>query len=1110
MLMTSDIPTMLRLHRAMFLAREVDRVEQALIKQGLAHFHVSGAGHESTALAADYLGEQDWLHLHYRDKALMLARGMPLVEFFRGLLATGPSHSAGRQMSAHFSAADLNITSIVGPVGNNALHAVGNALAVKHRPGAPVVICCAGDGTTQQGEYLEAVAEAVRTQAPVVFVIQNNRFSISVRTPGQTFFDLPSGPASEFMGLPIMRVDGVELGATRAAFETVIGQTRKSRGPSLLVLDLERLSNHTNADDQEIYRSAEDISSSAGRDPLQSIRQALRASQMGEAALAELETTLIAEVTAAAKSARGEPGPTSNGAVKAPYPAEFAARREYRGDAKAASLTMREALNAVLREQLSRNAGVTLLGQDIEDPKGDVFGVTRGLSTAFPGRVRNAPLSESTIVGTAIGRALAGEQPVAFLQFADFLPLAFNQIISELGSMYWRTKGAYQLPVVVMVSCGGYKAGLGPFHAQTLEAVMAHTPGIDVVMPSSAADAAGLLNAAFASGRPTVFLYPKSALNLSERKTSDDTSAQFVHPGRARTLSEGNDLTLVTWGNPVTQCQMAAQTLATAGASVDLIDLRSISPWDEDMVLRSVRRTGRLVVVHEDNHTAGFGAEVLATALEKVGTPIVARRVTRDDSYVPFHFETQIAVLPSYRRVMETCADVLDIDVQWEAPQAERGPVPIVAIGSGPADDEVEVVELLVKPGDTIKSGDLVAVVEATKAAVDVQSTVSGTVVDVPVALHDKIAVGAPLLLVDADSASLAEPRAVTAERIDRAILKRRPRPVSAPAVQSRSDAAVIVGVSGLAGTTGSRKVSNADLKGNWQTRDAGDIVGLTGIESRRWVAPGETVLSLAISAAGKLLVQHKLGIEDIDLVIAATGTPDTITPSLACRVADALSTSGKARLPAYDINAACSAYLYALSHARDFIVRHPRARVMVVTSEVLSPLLDQDDFNTAVLFADAASATLVTSGEVDPTPLFTYAQPTLSGSPESGELLSVPRVGEGYIKMNGREVFADAVRAMTQTLVSACAAEGITMDDIDLMVPHQANQRIIDAIARRSGRPAHSIIRTMGNTSSSTIPLALIDALPGRKTGERLGLVAFGGGITYAAAVATVGQPQG
>jgi 2-oxoisovalerate dehydrogenase E1 component len=181
---------------------------------------------------------------------------------------------------------------------------------------------------------------------------------------------------------------------------------------------------------------------------------------------------------------------------------------------------------------------------------------------------------------------------------------------------------------------------------------------------------------------------------------------------------------------------------------------------------------------------------------------------------------------------------------------------------------------------------------------------------------------------------------------------------------------------------------------------------------------------------------------------------------------------------------------------------------VLVVTSEVLSPLLDQNDFNTAVLFADAATASLVQGAAHDPAPLFTFAQPTISGSPESGELLSVPRTGEGYIHMNGREVFSDAVRAMTATLISACAAEGISMDDIDLMVPHQANQRIIDAIARRSGRPAHSIIKTIGNTSSSTIPLALMDALPGTKAGQRLGLVAFGGGITYAAAVATVVKP--
>jgi 2-oxoisovalerate dehydrogenase E1 component len=1105
MLMNSDIPTMLRLHRAMFLAREIDRVEQSFVKQGLAHFHVSGAGHESTALVADYLAPQDWLHLHYRDKALLLARGLPVVEFFRGLLATGPSHSAGRQMSAHFSARDLNVTSMVGPVGNNALQAVGTAQAVKSRVGAPVVLCCVGDGTTQQGEFLEAVAEAVRSEAPVLFVIENNRWSISTNTTGQTFFDLPDGPASSFMGLDILRCDGADLAATRLAFEQVVGTIRTLRRPALLLLELERLSDHTNADDQGGYRTAADIAAGKARDPLEAIRQALRSSQMGDTALTQLETALIAEVAAAAAEARAEAGPATAGAAKASYPAAFAGRKEYRGDPRTGTLTMREALNAVLRRQLETDDRVSLLGQDIEDPKGDVFGVTRGLSSAFPGRVRNAPLSESTIVGTSIGRALAGERPVAFLQFADFLPLAFNQIISELGSMHWRTDGRWRAPVILMVSCGGYKAGLGPFHAQTLESVMAHTPGIDVVMPSSAGDAAGLLNAAFASGRPTVFLYPKSALNLSDRRTSEDCADQFVHPGRARPLAEGDDLTLVTYGNPVTQSLMAAKTLADAGASVDLLDLRSISPWDEEAVLRSVRRTGRLVVVHEDNRTAGFGAEVLATVVEKAGVPVQARRVTRSDSYVPFHFETQIDALPSYRSILATCADLLELDLDWEVAVEEHGPVAIGAIGSGPADDEVEVIEIRVAAGDVVQSGDLVAVVEATKAAVDVQATVAGTVIEIMAAPGDKIAVGAPLLLVEAVPGEPSLNATVTAERIDRAHLRR--RRVARPEIEAPARAEIVVGVTGIAAVTGSRKITNGDLKGNWHTRTSEDIVRLTGIESRRWVAPGETVLSLAVAAAGRLLAEKHLEIADIDLVIAATGTPDLVTPSLACRIADALSANGRVRLPAYDINAACSGYLYALAQARDYVLGHPEARVLVITSEVLSPLLDQNDFNTAVLFADAATASLVGSTAFDPQPLFTYARPTISGSPESGQLLSVPQPGSGYIAMNGREVFADAVRAMTQTMISACNAEGIAMDDIDLMVPHQANQRIIDAIARRSGRPAHSVIRTLGNTSSSSIPLALLDALAIRKPGDRLGLVAFGGGITYAAAVATVGR---
>src|SRR5258708_2256902 len=226
---------------------------------------------------------------------------------------------------------------------------------------------------------------------------------------------------------------------------------------------------------------------------------------------------------------------------------------------------MGAALRATLGHHLRTNDRVVLFGEDIEDPKGDVFGVTRGLSTEFPGRVRNSPLSESTIMGVSIGRALAGARPVAFLQFADFLPLAFNQIAAELGSIWWRSQGAWEAPVIVLSSCGGYGRGLGPFHSQTLESLAAHVPGIDVVMPATAGDAAGLLNAAFASGRPTLFFYPKSCLNLSEQATTSDVERHFVPLGACRKVRSGNDITFVSWGYPVFLCEKAAAALAGIG-----------------------------------------------------------------------------------------------------------------------------------------------------------------------------------------------------------------------------------------------------------------------------------------------------------------------------------------------------------------------------------------------------------------------------------------------------------------------------------------------------------------------------------------------------------------
>ncbi len=407
---------------------------------------------------------------------------------------------------------------------------------------------------------------------------------------------------------------------------------------------------------------------------------------------------------------------------------------------------MRNALRDVLKSRLQCDQRVQLFGEDIEDPKGDVFGVTRGLSTQFPGRVCNSPLSESTVLGVSIGRALAGERPVAFVQFADFLPLAFNQIASELGTMYWRTAGRWNAPVIVMVACGGYRPGLGPYHAQTFESILTHTPGIDVFMPSTAADAAGMLNAAFESGRPTLFLYPKTCLNDPQDKTSRDVQRQFVPIGPARRVRGGRDLTLVGWGNTVRLCSQTAATLERVGVETEVIDLRSLSPWDERTVLASAEKTAHLIVVHEDNHTCGMGAEILATVSEKARVPVAMRRVTRPDTHVPCNFANQIEILPSFKRLLTTAAELLDLELSWIAPREEEAGVTIVeAIGSSPSDESVIVVDLHIQPGQAIQRGDEIASLEATKSVFEMTSTVSGEVEEIFVEEGETVAVGQPL-----------------------------------------------------------------------------------------------------------------------------------------------------------------------------------------------------------------------------------------------------------------------------------------------------------------------------------------------------------------------------
>lgn len=809
----------LSLYRAVLAAREIDLKEQELVRRGLAFFHVSGAGHEGTAALAAHLTSADWLHCHYRDKALLLARGLPIREFFLSLLCRAGSHSEGRQMSAHLSAPEWKVLSIVGPVGNNALQAVGVAAELKHRGEPGLVVCSTGEGTTQEGEFLEAVAEAVRDELPVLFLIQDNSWAISTPTGGRTFFSRPGGPAREFYGMPIHQVDGRDPVAAGGKLGPIVRELRDSGRPALVWFQVERLA-HSNADDQTLYRDeAEIAAASATADPVANMRRRLLEMGVEPGVLEAFERDVAAEVASAAEAAIAAGEPVATLEAKRPLPSATAPlplhSREGRGEGSpsrhdacrsspsdGATLPMGTALRETLRHWLISDERVVLIGEDIEDPKGDVFGVTRGLSSEFPGRVRNSALSESTIVGVSIGRALAGARPVAFLQFADFLPLAYNQLASELGSLYWRTAGAWQAPVVVLVTCGGYKPGLGPFHSQTLESVAAHIPGVDVVMPHTAADAAGLLNAAFASGRPTLFFYPKSCLNLGERATSEAVERQFVPLGSCRTVRPGTDLTFVSWGYPVLLCEKAAAALAECGVEAEVLDLRSLSPWDEAAVCESAERTGRLVVVHEDNHTCGFGAEVVATVAERASRRVQCRRVTRADTWVPCHFPSQLEVLPSFRRVLAVAAGLLDLELTWDAePGEQAGSVTVDTIGSGPADETVIITDVLVAPGATVAEGDVVATAEALKSIVEISSNVAGVVEEVLVAVGDSVPVGQPLMRIRVRTGQKHQ-KAIVQEQCGRPILKRRALVVPPSGNGVRGEHVVSNGKPADAGTT--------------------------------------------------------------------------------------------------------------------------------------------------------------------------------------------------------------------------------------------------------------------------------------------------------------------
>ncbi len=1108
--MLTKIHTLLGLYKHMVASRETDIVEFELVNSGEANFLATSKGHEGTVILNPFLIPSDWIHAHYRDKALLMARGVSTKMFFYSALAKAESHSCGRQMVSHMSAPELNVMSIVGPVGNSALQAAGVAYSIKDNKDNPIVICSFGDGTSQQGEVLEAIAEAKRSHLPVLFFIQNNELAISTRTKGKTFFSIDDHQVNEFMGIPITYIDGINPFMHYDLVGQIISKMRTTREPQIIVFNVDRLDNHSNADDQKLYRKEEELNQSKLNDPLITSYNYLLQQGISAQELEKIKQDAIAEVRASLELAKLGTEPKAIFDAYAPLPEELKPlSTEYRGtfgqDGK--RYTMLESMRHVFDMQLNNDPNVILIGQDIEDGKGDVFGITRGLSTRYPNRVLNSALSESTIVGVAVGMALTGKKPVAFVQFADFMPLAYNQIYSELATMYWRTNGGWQSPVIIFAACGGYRPGLGPFHSQTNESTYAHIPGIDVYIPSNAADAAGMLNAAFKSNRPSMFLYPKKLLNnLGDKDTaSTDINNYLIPIGKARIERSGTDITLVGYGNTVALCVQAADILENdAGISAEIIDLRTIKPYDLNTILASVEKTKNLIVTHEDNITCSISSDIIASVIERVTKPIQARRVTKADTHTPCNFANQLEVLPSYEKILVACGELLNLEVKFEVDDhVDDTLFNVEVIGASPSDESVLINKLHVRVGDKVNKSDTLVDIEASKSAGEILSPCSGIVEEICVIEGERATVGALLLKIRLTDSKVKVNNKTKKVSVSRKLITNNK-------LDTNTKKVTRVGMSIPIFKTGSRAVSTDEIVVNFPEYSSADIIQRTGIENRYWLAPDEKIVDIAAKIAIEALQKHNLTLGDINLIICATCSPDDyLSPSMACLILEKLyATYGEHIIPAYDSNAACSGYLYGLSQARDYLQTRPNERVLLITAENLSKRLDMNNFDTAFLFGDAATATILFGDNHINQAKLLLDQITLSAIGENGSVLNIPVDEKAGITLQGKKLFTIAVKTMSLAMNKCCVDQGILLTDMDFVVPHQANQRILNAVEHRLKLPKgfiYSNIAKFGNTSSCTIPIGLSEILPITKTGNIVGLCAFGGGFTAGAAILTV-----
>src|SRR5712691_7135038 len=593
----------LRLLTLMLESRHADLREQNLNRQGKGHFHVSGMGHEALAAISILTEPDDYLVPYYRDRGLVLGRGMTTRELALEYFAKRKTGSGGRMMPSHYSDAARHIWSVPTPTGSQLLPACGIAWGLKLDGRKNVVIATVGDAATRQGDFFEAICFAKEKKLPVLFIVEDNAYGISSPTREINPVALGVLPREEWRQL-----DGGNVEQIHQAGVDALDQLRAGQGPSFFWVMMERLSSHTSSDDQKLYRSAEELQALEKCDPVKCWKDRLtEEGLLTEEEFAKIDNEIKERIRAEYSAAEKAEDPSPNELEANVTGARPKIDKEILPPGK---YRIGDTINKTLRLGLEEDPGRIIFGEDIEDPKGGVFRLTQKLSTDFPKQVFNSPLAESTILGVACGLAAYGKRPVFELQFVDFVYPGFNQIVTNISTLRWRSFGNWKCPAVIYAPYGGYLPRGSLWHSQANESVFAHYPGLNVVVPSTPEDAAGLLWSAMHSEDPVIFLIPKHMF-WAERESAEPIRA--VPLGQARKLRDGSDVTLVAWGNTVEK-SLEALAKIDKQISVELFDLRSIVPWDKNAIAESVRKTGRLVVVQEDTENCSVGQMIISHA----------------------------------------------------------------------------------------------------------------------------------------------------------------------------------------------------------------------------------------------------------------------------------------------------------------------------------------------------------------------------------------------------------------------------------------------------------------------------------------------------------------